>query len=158
MNRRSKDERNTQEKLIYTTARCVDCEGPHRRGGAGVDEGRLQVAPGGGGGLQRQSEEQARLSAADLAGIGERLYPCESRPDGGLRGGYRRLPHREAGAPSERGLLRLRKGRDWTSWVSGCHLPGGVGGSGGRLPYLVRCLRRVVVVSWFTLERMKASW
>ena len=51
-------------------SRRADGEGPHRRGGPRVDEGHLQAAAGGGGGLQRQGEEQAGVSAADVAGAG----------------------------------------------------------------------------------------
>jgi len=45
-----------------------------------------------------------------VAGAGERFDPCMPGVDGGLRGLYCGLRHREAGAPAERGLLRVRVG------------------------------------------------
>ena len=47
-----------------------------------------------GGGLHRPGEEQAGVWQVDVAGIGERLDSREFDPDGSLRCGYRRLPHR----------------------------------------------------------------
>ena len=74
----------------------ADDEGSHRQRGLRVDDGRLQEAEGGGGGLQRRGEEPARLRAADVAGAGERLHPRQPRPDGGVRRLHSRVWHRAA--------------------------------------------------------------
>ena len=41
-----------------------------------MNESGVQEAAGCGGGFQRSGEEPAGLSAADLAGVGERQHPC----------------------------------------------------------------------------------
>jgi len=59
-----------------------------------VEEDHLQEASGGGGGLQRQGEEQARLREADVAGPGERMHPRGFGVDGGVRGLHSGLSYR----------------------------------------------------------------
>ena len=85
-----------------------------------MEEEDIQEAAGGGGGLQRQGEEQARLSAVHLAGIGERLHPRESRLDGGLWRLHSRVSYWEAGAPAECGFLRVMVESGVDGWVRGC--------------------------------------
>ena len=77
--------------------------------------------------LQRQGEEPAGVWAAYMLGAGEHRHPRVRRTDGGLRRGGSRLSHRQAGAPAERGLLRLRVGLGMDGWARGCHVSVGVG-------------------------------
>ena len=115
-----------------------------------MEEGRLQAAEGGGGGLQRQGEEPAGLWAAYVAGAGERLHPCQPRPDGCVRRGHRCLSHREAGAPAERGLLRVRVDLGMGGWARGSHASTGVGeGLRGVCSSLLRGYGRVLVWIFF---------
>ena len=55
----------------------------------------VQAVVGGGGGLHRTGEMQARVWAVDLAGVGERLDSRGPRVDGGLRGGARALGNKD---------------------------------------------------------------
>ena len=61
-----------------------------------MEEEDLQEAPGRGEGVQRQGEEPARVSAADLAGPRERFDPRMLGVDGGLRDLHSGLRRREA--------------------------------------------------------------
>ena len=70
---------------------------------------------------KRARAESAGLSAAHLAGAGERLDSRGSRPDGCLRCLYSGLRHREAGTPAERRLLCVRRGWGWTGYARVCH-------------------------------------
>ena len=90
-----------------------------------MEEEDLQEAPGYGGGLQRPGEEPSGVSAADLAGAGERFDPRKLGVDGGLRSLHSGLRHREAGAQAERCLLRVRVEMKWGGLVRGCSASAG---------------------------------
>ena len=76
-----------------------------------------------------------------MAGTGERGHPCGPGVDGGVRGVYRRLWHREAGAPAICGLLRVKGGVGVEGLVRGCSASTGSGRP---------CEVRVVLCLWFS--------